>query len=90
MNPARDIGRIWGEFEAAWQGVVPKVEEFVGRIDEEQRPTLLAALMPLDLTGEVDGMGELAILPSSHLLFPTDLRLVKMVCDWCGRSRGIH
>ncbi len=51
MNPSRDIDRICDEFEAAWQaGGVPKVEEFVARIDEEHRPALLAALMPLDLT----------------------------------------
>ncbi len=51
MNPARDIDRICDEFEAAWlDGQVPKVEEFVAKIDEEHRPALLAALMPLDLT----------------------------------------
>jgi hypothetical protein len=51
MNPARDIDRICDEFEAAWQaGEVPKVAEFVARIDEEHRRALPEALMPLELT----------------------------------------
>ncbi len=66
MNPARNIDRICDEFDAAWQaGDVPKVEEFVARIDEEHRPILLEALMPLDLTyrgmlGEVMDSGNAA------------------------------
>ncbi len=51
MNPARDIDCICDEFEAAWQaGDVPRVEEFLAKIDEKHRPALLQALMPLDLT----------------------------------------
>ncbi|TWT95462.1 serine/threonine-protein kinase [Neorhodopirellula pilleata] len=51
MSTARDIDRICDEFEAAWQaGEVPKVEEFLERIDQEYRPALREALMPLDLT----------------------------------------
>jgi hypothetical protein len=51
MKPAREIDRICDEFEAAWlAGEVPIVEEFVARIDDEHRPALREALMPLDLT----------------------------------------
>lgn len=51
MKPTRIIDEIADEFEAAWlAGQVPKVEDFVAKIDEEHRPALLAALMPLDLT----------------------------------------
>ncbi len=51
MSKSREIDRICDEFEAAWQaGQQPIMEEYAARIEEEHRPALYAALMPLDLT----------------------------------------
>ncbi len=51
MSTAREIDRICDEFEAAWlAGQSPCVDDFLAKIDNEHRPAMLAALMPLDLT----------------------------------------
>lgn len=51
MTKSRDIDRICDEFEDAWQARGnPIIEKYAARIEEEDRPALLAALMPLDLT----------------------------------------
>ncbi len=69
MTASRDIDRICDEFEAAWlAGQIPGVEDFLAKIDNEHRPALLAALMPLDLTyrdklGDTVESGDLADSP---------------------------
>ncbi len=46
-----EIDRLCDEFESAWQaGRSPRVEDFLLRIDEEDREKLLAEIIPLDLT----------------------------------------
>lgn len=51
MLTSLEIDHLCDEFESAWQaGQAPRVEDFLLRVDEEDRERLLAAIIPLDVT----------------------------------------
>lgn len=50
LSLARRIDQLCDEFESAWlSGVAPQVEEFLGRVSENERPALLRELIALEI-----------------------------------------